>query len=126
MYCIDPGIITLFILTSSLFLFFCTEIEENLTFEISEINNCDFIAEKVHYFDFFEGFMTITLNHAYLPDIDKRDSLMNDYHYLKFQNEKINGTYIITDANVRYKVNRVEPYDSISYIEYPFSINQYV
>ena len=48
---------------------------------------------------------------------------MNDYHYLKFRNEKINGTYIITDANVRYKVNRVEPYDSISQNEYPFSTN---
>ena len=90
---------------------------------IEKFTNCDFIEEKINYFDLYEGFLTLTLNHAYVPDFNQYDSLNNDYFYLKFQNEKINGTYVITDANVRYKVNRVEPYDSISKNEYPFSID---
>lgn len=85
--------------------------------------NCDFIEEKINYFDLFEGFLTLTLNHAYVPDINQYDSLNNDYFYLKFQNEELKGTYVITDANVRYKVNKVEPYDSISKNEYPFSVD---
>ena len=31
--------------------------------------------------------------------------------------------YLIKDANVRYKINKIEPYDSISKKEYPFSYN---
>ena len=85
--------------------------------------NCDFIEEKINYFDLYEGFLTLTLNHAYVPDFNQYDSLNNDYFYLKFQNEEIQGTYVITDANVRYKVNKVEPYDSISKNEYPFSVD---
>ena len=85
--------------------------------------NCNFIEEKINYFDLYEGFLTLTLNHAYVPDFNQYDSLNNDYFYLKFQNEEIKGTYVITDANVRYKVNKVEPYDSISKNEYPFSVD---
>ncbi|MFL3001781.1 MAG: hypothetical protein ACJZ0Y_06425 [Cytophagales bacterium] len=85
--------------------------------------NCDFIEENIHEIDLFEGFFTLKLDYAYVPDIDLRDSLMNDYHYIKFNNENLNGTYVIKDANVRYKVNKIEPYDSISKKEYPFSYN---
>ena len=85
--------------------------------------NCDFIEENIHEIDLFEGFFTLKLDYAYVPDIDLRDSLMNDYHYIKFNNKNLNGTYVIKDANVRYKVNKIEPYDSISNKEYPFSYN---
>ena len=85
--------------------------------------NCDFIEENIHEIDLFEGFFTLKLDYAYVPDIDLRDSLMNDYHYIKFNNENLNGTYVIKDANVRYKVNKIEPYHSISKKEYPFSYN---
>ncbi len=85
--------------------------------------NCDFIEENIHEIDLFEGFFTLKLDYAYVPDIDLRDSLMNDYHYIKFNNKNLNGTYVIKDANVRYKVNKIEPYDSISKKEYPFSYN---
>lgn len=88
-----------------------------------KFTNCNFIEEKINYFDLYEGFLTLTLNHAYVPDFNQYDSLNNDYFYLKFQNEEIKGTYVITDANVRYKVNKVEPYDSISKNEYPFSVD---
>ena len=88
-----------------------------------KLTNCNFIEEKINYFDLYEGFLTLTLNHAYVPDFNQYDSLNNDYFYLKFQNEEIQGTYVITDANVRYKVNKVEPYDSISKNEYPFSVD---
>ena len=115
--------ITCFMFFISFYIISCVDMENMEDFELSELEDCDYIDENINNFDLFEGFLTLTLNHAYVPDIDKRDSLMNDYHYLKFRNEKINGTYIITDANVRYKVNRVEPYDSISQNEYPFSTN---
>ena len=85
--------------------------------------NCDFIEENIHEIDLFEGFFTLKLDYAYVPDIDLRDSLMNDYHYIKFNNKNLNGTYVIKDANVRYKVNKIEPYDRISKKEYPFSYN---
>ena len=85
--------------------------------------NCDFIEENIYEIDLFEGFFTIKLDYAYLPDIDLKDSLMNDYHYIKFNNKNLDGTYIIKDANVRYKINKIEPYDSISKREYPFSYN---
>ena len=85
--------------------------------------NCDFIEENIHEIDLFEGFFTLKLDYAYVPDIDLRDSLMNDYHYIKFNNKNLNGTYVIKDANVRYKVNKIEPYDSISKKEYPFIYN---
>ena len=115
--------ITCFMFFISFYIISCVDMENMEDYKLSEIEDCDYIDEKINNYDLFEGFLTLTLNHACVPDIDKRDSLMNDYHYLKFRNEKINGTYIITDANVRYKVNRVEPYDSISQNEYPFSTN---
>ena len=100
----------------------CTIISEDDALLIS-YENCDFIEENIHEIDLFEGFFTIKLDYAYLPDIDLKDSLMNDYHYIKFNNKNIDGTYIIKDANVRYKINKIEPYDSISKREYPFSYN---
>ena len=90
---------------------------------ILDYENCDFIEENIYEIDLFEGFFTIKLDYAYLPDIDLKDSLMNDYHYIKFNNQNLDGTYIIKDANVRYKINKIEPYDSISKREYPFSYN---
>ena len=94
--------------------------EDNL---LISYENCDFIEENIYEIDLFEGFFTIKLDYAYLPDIDLKDSLMNDYHYIKFNNKNLDGTYIIKDANVRYKINKIEPYDSISKREYPFSYN---
>ena len=66
--------------------------------------------------------LVLTLNHGYTPDI-ARDSIMNDYHFLKFKNEKLNGIYVIIDANTRYKTNKIIPLDDVSKEEYPFSIN---
>ena len=48
---------------------------------------------------------------------------MNDYHFLKFKNDKLNGIYVIIDANTRYKTNKVIPLDEVSKSEYPFSVN---
>ena len=73
-------------------------------------------------YDLFEGYFSLTLNHGYTPDI-ARDSIMNDYHFLKFKNEKLNGIYVIIDANTRYKTNKIIPLDDVSKREYPFSIN---
>ncbi len=100
----------------------CDVLKEDDNLLIS-YKNCDFIEENIYEIDLFEGFFTIKLDYAYVPDIDLRDSLMNDYHFIKFNNKNLNGTYIIKDANVRYKINRIEPYDSISKNEYPFSYN---
>ena len=38
-----------------------------------------------------------------------------------FIHPSLKGTYVITDAVVRYKLNKVQPYDSLSFKEYPFS-----
>ena len=48
---------------------------------------------------------------------------MNDYHFLKFKNDELNGIYVIIDANTRYKTNKVIPLDEVSKSEYPFSVN---
>ena len=45
-------------------------------FELSELEDCDYIDENINNFDLFEGFLTLTLNHAYVPDIDKRDIIV--------------------------------------------------
>ena len=29
-----------------------------------KFTNCNFIEEKINYFDLYEGFLTLTLNHA--------------------------------------------------------------
>ena len=65
----------------------------------------------------------IIVNDKSLADFNFTDSLLNDYYYLKFSNDSIEGTYVITDANVRYKINRIQPYDSSSINEYPFYFN---
>ena len=88
----------------------------------TDFSDCGYIDETVLNYDLFEGYFSLTLNHGYTPDI-ARDSIMNDYHFLKFKNEKLKGIYVIIDANTRYKTNKILPLDDISKKEYPFSIN---
>jgi len=90
-----------------------------------EYDNCNFIADKIFDYDLFQDYFILKLNFSYKPDIVHSDSLMNDYYYLKIKNKYINGTYRITDANVRYKLNKIVPYDDISKKEYPFIISLY-
>ncbi len=97
--------------------------ESDEILEIGIYDDCDFIDDKIYEIDLFEGYLTLKLNNAYVPDFNFTDSLLNDYYYLKFSNDSIYGTYVITDANVRYKINRIQPYDSISKNEYPFNFN---
>ena len=103
-------------------IFACDEINESGAIP-SDFSDCDYINEKVKNYDMFQDYVTITLDHGYTPDIDKRDSLMNDYHFLKFKNTDLNGIYVIIDANTRYRTNKVIPFDEISKKEYPFSQN---
>tara|TARA_B100002051_G_C16581878_1_gene558083 strand:+ start:216 stop:617 length:402 start_codon:yes stop_codon:yes gene_type:complete len=100
----------------------CSEKEEYIL-DISYYENCDFIEEEIYEVDLFEGYITLEMNSAYVPDFNFTDSLLSDYYYLKFSNDSLKGIYVITDANVRYKINKVQPYDSVSFIEYPFSFN---
>ncbi len=107
-----------------LFLFLilsCEDINENGAIT-TDFSDCGYIDETVLNYDLFEGYFSLTLNHGYTPDI-ARDSIMNDYHFLKFKNEKLKGIYVIIDANTRYKTNKILPLDDISKKEYPFSIN---
>ena len=107
-----------------LFLFLilsCDDINEDGAIT-TDFSDCGYIDETVLNYDLFEGYFSLTLNHGYTPDI-ARDSIMNDYHFLKFKNEKIEGIYVIIDANTRYKTNKILPLDDISKKEYPFSIN---
>ena len=97
--------------------------ENDEILEIKIYDDCDFIDDEIYEIDLFEGYLTLKLNNAYVPDFNFTDSLLNDYYYLKFSNDSIDGTYVITDANVRYKINRIQPYDSISINEYPFNFN---
>ena len=90
-----------------------------------EYDNCNFIADEIFDYDLFQDYFILKLNFSYMPDIINSDTLMNDYYYLKIKNKNINGTYRITDANVRYKLNKVVPYDDISKKEYPFTITLY-
>ena len=84
--------------------------------------DCDYINEKVVNYDLFEDYFSLTLNYGYTPDF-ARDSIMNDYYFLKFKNDNLNGIYVIIDANTRYKTNKVIPLDEVSKSEYPFSVN---
>ena len=88
----------------------------------SYYTECDYINEKVINYDLFEDYFSLTLNYGYTPDF-ARDSIMNDYYFLKFKNDKLNGIYVIIDANTRYKTNKVIPLDEVSKSEYPFSVN---
>ena len=112
-YCL--GLFFLFTVTS------CDEINEDGAVP-SDFSDCEYIEETISNYDLFEGYFSLTLNHGYTPDI-ARDSIMNDYHFLKFKNEKLKGTYVIIDANTRYKTNKIIPLDDVSKKEYPFSIN---
>ena len=106
----------------SLFLILsCDDINEDGAIT-TDFSDCGYIDETVLNYDLFEGYFSLTLNHGYTPDI-ARDSIMNDYHFLKFKNEKLKGIYVIIDANTRYKTNKILPLDDISKKEYPFSIN---
>tara|TARA_Y100000992_G_scaffold265663_1_gene203147 strand:+ start:624 stop:1034 length:411 start_codon:yes stop_codon:yes gene_type:complete len=109
-----------FILLSSFFA--CEEINESGAIQ-SDFRECDYINEKVKNYDMFQDYVSITLNHGYTPDIDKRDSIMNDYHFLKFKNSNLNGIYVIVDANTRYRTNKVIPFDELSKKEYPFTLD---
>ena len=88
----------------------------------SDYIECDYMNEKVINYDLFEDYFSLTLNYGYTPDF-ARDSIMNDYHFLKFKNDELNGIYVIIDANTRYKTNKVIPLDEVSKSEYPFSVN---
>jgi len=109
----------------SFFLFFlifsCNEINEDGAIP-SDYTDCYFINENISNYDLFEDYFTLTLNHGYTPEITK-DSLMNDYFFLKFKSESLNGIYVIIDANSRFNINKVIPYDETSKDEYPFSVN---
>lgn len=88
----------------------------------SDYIECDYINEKVINYDLFEDYFSLTLNYGYTPDF-ARDSIMNDYYFLKFKNDELNGIYVIIDANTRFKTNKVIPLDEVSKSEYPFSVN---
>ena len=107
------------------FLFFlifsCDEINDDGAIP-SDFTDCYFINENISNYDLFEDYFTLTLNHGYTPEITK-DSLMNDYFFLKFKSESLNGIYVIIDANSRFNINKVIPYDETSKDEYPFSVN---
>ena len=49
-------------------------------------DDCDFIDDEIYEIDLFEGYLTLKLNNAYVPDFNFTDSLLNDYYYLKFSN----------------------------------------
>jgi len=97
--------------------------ESDEILEIGIYDDCDFIDDEIYEIDLFEGYLTLKLNNAYVPDFNFTDSLLSDYYYLKFSNDSIRGTYLILDANERYKINKIQPYDSISKNEYPFNFN---
>lgn len=97
--------------------------ESDEILEIGIYDDCDFIDDEIYEIDLFEGYLTLKLNNAYVPDFNFTDSLLNDYYYLKFSNDSIRGTYLILDANERYKINKIQPYDSISKNEYPFNFH---
>ena len=105
-----------------MFIISCSTIEEDLI-ETTYYNDCFYELDQVNEIDLFEGYMTLKLDYAYVPDFNFRDSLLNDYYFLKFSSNNLNGIYVITDAVVRFKLNKVQPYDSISEKEYPFSEN---
>jgi len=112
-YCL--GLFLLFNIAS------CDEISEDGAVP-SDYTDCYFINESISNYDLFEDYFTLTLNHGYTPEITK-DSLMNDYFFLKFKSESLNGIYVIIDANSRFNINKVIPYDETSKDEYPFSVN---
>ena len=109
----------------SLLLISCDENELIKDPHTYEYDNCSFITDEIFDYDLFQDYFILKLNFSYMPDIIYSDTLMNDYYYLKIKNKNINGTYRITDANVRYKLNKVVPYDDISKKEYPFTIILY-
>ena len=113
------------IIFCSLLLISCDENELIKDSPTYEYDNCSFIADEIFDYDLFQDYFILKLNFSYMPDIIYSDTLMNDYYYLKIKNKNINGTYRITDANVRYKLNKVVPYDDISKKEYPFTIILY-
>jgi len=113
------------IIFCSLLLISCDENELIKDPPTYEYDNCSFIADEIFDYDLFQNYFILKLNFSYMPDIIHSDTLMNDYYYLKIKNKNINGTYRITDANVRYKLNKVVPYDDISKKEYPFTITLY-
>ena len=102
-------------------IFSCDEINDDGAIP-SDFTDCYFINENISNYDLFEDYFTLTLNHGYTPEITK-DSLMNDYFFLKFKSESLNGIYVIIDANSRFNINKVIPYDETSKDEYPFSVN---
>ena len=97
--------------------------ESDEILEIGIYDDCDFIDDEIYEIDLFEGYLTLKLNNAYVPDFNFTDSLLSDYYYLKFSNDSIRGTYLILDANERYQINKIQPYDSISKNEYPFNFH---
>ena len=103
-----------------LFLFSCS-IEDETFAELTYYEDCYFEEDKVSKIDLFQGYMTLEMDYAYMPDFNFSDSLLSDYYYLKFSNNELEGTYVITDAIIRYKLNKVQPYDTVSIREYPFS-----
>ena len=102
------------IIFCSLLLISCNENELIKDPPTYEYDNCSFIADEIFDYDLFQNYFILKLNFSYMPDIIHSDTLMNDYYYLKIKNKNINGTYRITDANVRYKLNKVVPFMTIS------------
>ena len=79
----------------------------------------DFITEKlkkiVHKnYKYIELLYGKSISQNIFENIQPVQYQSRDYYYLKIRNKNINGTYRITDANVRYKLNKVVPYDDIS------------
>ena len=62
--------------------------------------DCDYINEKVVNYDLFEDYFSLTLNYGYTPDF-ARDSIMNDYYFLKFKNDNLNGCLLYTSPSPR-------------------------
>jgi len=60
--------------------------ESDEILEIGIYDDCDFIDDEIYEIDLFEGYLTLKLNNAYVPDFNFTDSLLNDYYYLKFSN----------------------------------------
>ena len=54
--------ITCFMFFISFYIISCVDMENMEDYKLSEIEDCDYIDEKINNYDLFEGFLTLTLN----------------------------------------------------------------
>ena len=49
--------------------------ENDEILDIGIYDDCDFIDDEIYEIDLFEGYLTLKLNNAYVPDFNFTDSL---------------------------------------------------